>query len=64
MSIPGYQDFMLPLLRIAADGMEHRVAEAMETLALQLGITESEQEMMLPSGTQTRFYNRVRCALT
>jgi restriction system protein len=64
MSIPGYQDFMLPLLRIAADGMEHRVAEAMETLAVQLGITESEQELMLPSGTQTRFYNRVTWALT
>jgi restriction system protein len=64
MSIPGYQDFMLPLLQIAADGTEHRVAEAMETLAVQLGITEAEQELMLPSGTQTRFYNRVTWALT
>jgi restriction system protein len=49
---------------IAADGKEHKVAEAMDTLAGQMGITEAERELMLPSGTQTRFYNRVTWALT
>jgi restriction system protein len=64
MSIPGYQDFMLPLLKISADGREHTVSEAMDTLAVQMGISEDERELMLPSGTQTRFYNRVTWALT
>src|SRR5262245_44016517 len=64
MAIPGYQDFMLPLLKLAANGKEHRISDAMEVLARQLGISEQEQELMLPSGTQTRFYNRITWAVT
>jgi restriction endonuclease Mrr len=44
-----FKEFMLPLLKIAADGREHTLAEAMETLAVQMGISEEEQELMLPS---------------
>ena len=40
MAVPGYQDFMLPLLKIAADGHEHTMSEAMTLLAQQLGISE------------------------
>ena len=64
MAVPGYQDFMLPLLRIAADGQEHKIADAMETLAREMEISEQDQELLLPSGTQTRFYNRVTWAVT
>jgi restriction system protein len=64
MSVPGYQEFMLPLLRIAADGQEHSVAEAMETLAAEMGISEQDQAILLPSLVQTRFYNRVTWAVT
>lgn len=64
MSVPGYQEFMLPLLKIAADGKEHTVADAMKRLAEGFKISEQDQELMLPSGVQTRFYNRVTWALT
>jgi hypothetical protein len=64
MAIPGYQDFMLPLLKLAGDGQEHKISDAIETLAKQLSITEEEQELMLPSGTQTRLYNRLTWAVT
>jgi restriction system protein len=64
MAIPGYQEFMLPLLRLAGDGQEHKVSEAMDTLAQQLHIDAADQEVMLPSGTQTRFYNRITWAIT
>lgn len=64
MAIPGYQDFMLPLLNLAADGREHSMVEAIETLAKQLGVTEEEQDLLLPSGTQTIIYNRVTWAVT
>lgn len=64
MAIPGYQDFMSPLLKIAADGEEHTVADAMDTLAEQVQLSESDRDELLPSGTQTRFYNRVTWALT
>ena len=64
MAVPGYQDFMLPLLRLAADGQEHTVVEATEVLAKQMGISEEDQQLLLPSGTQTRYYNRVSWAVT
>lgn len=64
MSIPGYQDFMLPLLQFAADGKEHTVNEALEAIAEKLELSAEEIAATLPSGTQTRFYNRMTWALT
>src|SRR5436190_6105232 len=64
MPIPGYQEFMLPLVKLAADGQEHKITDAIDTLADQLGVAAQERETMLPSGTQTRLYNRVTWALT
>jgi len=64
MAITGYQDFMLPLLRIARDGQQHSVNEAMATLAAQMKMSDQERDLLLPSGKQTQFYNRVTWALT
>jgi restriction system protein len=64
MAIPGYQEFMLPLVKLASDGQEHKITDAIDKLADQFGIGEQERETMLPSGTQTRLYNRVTWALT
>ena len=64
MAIPGYQDFMLPLLKAASDGKEHTVSDTMDVLAGQMGLTETDRNVMLPSGTQTRFYNRITWAIT
>jgi len=36
----------------------------MDTVAKQLGISEHDQNELLPSGTQTRYYNRVTWAVT
>lgn len=64
MAIPGYQEFMLPLLKLASDGQEHTVSEALEVLSEQLQISPEDRETLLPSGTQTQFYNRVTWATT
>src|SRR5215204_3304329 len=64
MAIPGYQEFMLPLVKLAADGQDHKITDAIDALADQFGVSEPERETMLPSGTQTRLYNRVTWALT
>lgn len=64
MSVPGYQEFMLPLLKLASDGGDHTVRDAMDVLAERMHITPEDRELMLPSGTQTRFYNRVTWATT
>lgn len=64
MPIPDYQTAMLPLLRLAADGAEHRFRDAIETLANEFGLTDEERGEMLPSGTAPLFDNRVGWART
>lgn len=64
MAIPDYQSVMLPLLRLAADGKEHTLREAVEELAEQFKLTEEERKELLPSGSQFTFANRVGWART
>src|SRR6185503_8067028 len=62
MPIPDFQSCMLPILELAADGKEHSLAEARESLALQFKLTAVERAEPLPSGRQRRFDNRVAWA--
>ncbi len=55
---------MLPLLRLASDGKEHRFRDAIEALAGHFGLTDAERAEMLPSGTAALFDNRVGWART
>jgi restriction system protein len=64
MTIPDYQALMLPILKIAGDGNEHRISEVVSQLAKDYKLTESELEELLPSGKQTIFGNRVHWAKT
>ena len=64
MAIPDFQQVMLPLLQIASDSRDHRLSEAIETLAQQFRLTEDERRLLLPSGRQTTFDNRVGWART
>jgi len=59
MPIPDYQTLMLPLLKIAADGKEHRISEATDDLAAEFHLSKEERQHLLPSGSQTTFANRV-----
>lgn len=64
MAIPDYQTAMLPLLRLAADGTEHRFRDSVEQLAAEFKLTDDERSEMLPSGTAPLFDNRVGWART
>lgn len=64
MTIPDYQSAMLPLLRMAGDGSEHRFRDAVEHLAKEFALTDDERAEMLPSGTAPLFDNRVGWART
>jgi restriction system protein len=64
MAIPDYQTVMLPLLRLAADGQDHRSRDAVETLAGEFELTPEERTELLPSGKQPVFNNRVGWANT
>jgi restriction system protein len=62
--IPDYQSIMLPLLRFVEDGDEHRIGELIEPLGKSLGLPDEQLSVMLPSGRQTVFANRVHWAKT
>jgi restriction system protein len=62
VAIPDYQSLMLPVLKLAGDGNEHRMSDVVNTLASQLKLTEAEREELLPSGKQPVFNNRVHWA--
>lgn len=64
MSIPDFQTLMLPLLRLASDGREHYIHDAVDELADQFDLTEEQRTKLLPSGQQPVFYNRVGWART
>jgi restriction system protein len=62
MSVPDFQSFLLPLLRLAGDGREHSLADARRALASEFKLSQADQEELLPSGRQSRFANRVAWA--
>lgn len=62
MSCPDFQSFFKPLLDVAADGNEHSIQEARELIAKRLQLREADMKEFLPSGTQTKFDNRVAWA--
>jgi len=64
MAVPDFQTLMLPLLKIAGDRREHRIAESIDRIALELGLSEDERRELLSSGKQARFDNRVGWART
>jgi restriction system protein len=64
MPIPDYQTVMLPLLRLACSGPEHRFRDAVEQLANEFALTDAERSELLPSGTAHVFANRVGWART
>lgn len=64
MTVPDFQSIMLPLLKIAGDGQEHSGQEFLEKLAEHFELSDEDLNELLPSGKQTRFYNRVSWART
>jgi restriction system protein len=50
---------MLPVLKLASDGKEHKFSQAVEELADEFNLTTEERSELLPSGSQAVFNNRV-----
>ena len=62
--IPDYQTLMLPLLKITADGQEHKYRDLIEELSTDFQLTDEERKEFLASGNQAIFDNRVGWAKT
>jgi restriction system protein len=64
MPVPGYQEFMRPLLEALSDGREQNVREVYAAVAERLHLTEADRQELIPSGTQRLLDNRVGWAKT
>ena len=64
MAVPGFQEFMLPLLLITNDGNDHTLADVLDRLFRDLRLTDDDRREMLPSGRKTRFEDRAAWAQT
>lgn len=63
MNIPNYQILMLSVLKHFSHG-ESTVAECIPSLREELGISDADAEILLPSGRMTYLYNRAHWART
>lgn len=64
MSVPDFQSIMLPLLEYAGDNVEHSIRNAIDELADRFKLSPDQCAMLLPSGKQAMFDNRVGWART
>jgi restriction system protein len=64
MPVPGFESFMLPLLRALDDGADHPVSEVRERIAREMALTAEDRAELLPSGKQAIFDNRLGWAKT
>lgn len=63
VGVPDYQTLMLPLLRMTADGVDHKVMELVEALADEFRLLEEDRDKLLASG-QRVIFNRTHWAVT
>jgi restriction system protein len=64
VAVPDFQSLMRPVLEVHADQGLHSIAEVRDRVAASLGLTEDERKIMLPSGGQPLFANRIAWAVT
>ncbi|MFG1765748.1 restriction endonuclease [Micromonospora parva] len=64
MAVPDFQSFMRPVLDAHADQKPHAVTEIREAVVSALAITDEDRKVLLPSGRQPRYANRIAWAIT
>lgn len=64
MTIPTYQECMLPILQLLKDGQFHTLREFEDLIINHFNISPEEQLQMLPSGQMPVFKSRVGWART
>lgn len=59
LAVPDFQSFMLPVLKVTADGKEHTLTELRARLSSEMGLSSDDLEEKLPSGTQSKYTHRL-----
>ena len=63
-NIPYFQTLMLPLMELLRDNKELPLPEVLDVMANKFALTEEELRIMVSSGQQTLFKNRVTWAIS
>jgi restriction system protein len=64
MAVPDFQSFLKPVLDIASDNQEHSLKVTIETIKTVMALSEADLNEMLPSGSQSKFANRINWAIS
>ena len=59
MGVPDFQSFFYPILKYSSDGQEHSLDEIRSFLTHNFSLTDEDKAERVPSGTQTKFDNRI-----
>lgn len=59
MAIPEFQSFFYPFLKLSSDKNEHSLSEVREFMTEHFALTDEDKSEKVPSGTQTKFDNRI-----
>jgi restriction system protein len=59
MGVPDFQSFFYPILKYSSDGQEHSLDEIRVFLTHNFKLTDEDKAERVPSGTQTKFDNRI-----
>lgn len=62
--IPDFQTIMLPVLRLMKDRKEHKLQDMLLQICNEYHLTDEEREELVPSGVQTKIYNRISWVTT
>ena len=64
MAVPGYQEFMFPILKFLSDEQVKSKRSIIDAMAVNFKLTEQELNETLPSQTQPTYENRIGWAIT
>src|SRR5258708_32636463 len=64
MAVPDFQYLMRPCLAVHQDRQPHSSADLRDQLAAMMNVSADDRAIMLPSGRQALFANRVAWAVT
>lgn len=64
MAVPGYESFMMPVLKILSNGQVWRRRDVSERAAELMGIAPDDKALMLPSGKSPVYISRAGWAIT
>ena len=59
MALPGYQEFMFPILKLLSDNKVYNRREIVDGMVKYFNLTEAQLDEKIPSQTEPTYLNRL-----